>query len=130
MVEDGIPEDHENGSSARCGDLFWRCRAYPFGPSCGAQLGKKGETPIVETTGARHAMSLISAITSKGHMRFMVKEKGGVNAGVFIEFLKRLLIGAKHTIFLIVDRGPAHRAQKTRDFFKILGGKLIFFSLP
>src|ERR1700730_16734914 len=75
----------------------------------GRSWGKKGETPIVETTGARHAMSLISAITSKGHMRFMVKEKGGVNAGVFIEFLKRLLIGAKHTIFLIVDRGPAHK---------------------
>jgi transposase len=96
----------------------------------GRSWGKKGETPIVETTGARHAMSLISAITSKGHMRFMVKEKGGVNAGVFIEFLKRLLIGAKHTIFLIVDRGPAHRAQKTRDFVKTLGGKLMLFYLP
>jgi transposase len=96
----------------------------------GRSWGKKGETPIVETTGARHAMSLISAITSKGHMRFMVKEKGGVNAGVFIEFLKRLLIGAKHTIFLIVDRGPAHRAQKTRDFVKALGGKLMLFYLP
>ena len=32
-------------------------------------------------------MSLISAITSRGHMRFMIKEKGGVNAAVFIEFL-------------------------------------------
>jgi hypothetical protein len=35
-------------------------------------------------------MSLISAITSKGRTRFMVKEKGGVTADVFIEFLKRL----------------------------------------
>src|SRR5271154_7169009 len=34
----------------------------------GRTWGKKGETPIVETTGARHAMSLISAITSKGRM--------------------------------------------------------------
>jgi transposase len=52
----------------------------------GRSWGKKGETPIVETTGARHAMSLISAITSKGHMRFMVKEKGGVNAGCLSNF--------------------------------------------
>jgi Winged helix-turn helix len=44
----------------------------------GRTWGKKGETPIVKTTGARHAMSLISAITSRGHMRFMIKEKGGV----------------------------------------------------
>jgi hypothetical protein len=28
-------------------------------------------------------MSLLSAITSKGHMRFMIKEKGGVNSDVF-----------------------------------------------
>jgi hypothetical protein len=63
--------------------------------------------PVVETTGARHGISLISAITSKGHMRFMIKESGGVNADVFIEFLRRLLIGAKRKIFLIVGRGQA-----------------------
>jgi Transposase and inactivated derivatives len=45
----------------------------------GRTWGKKGETPVVESTGARHGLSLISAITSKGHMRFMIKEKGGVN---------------------------------------------------
>ena len=43
----------------------------------GRTWGKRGETPIVETTGARHSMSLISAITARGHMRFMIKEKGG-----------------------------------------------------
>ena len=60
---------------------------------------EKGETPVVETTGARHGMSLISAITSRGQMRFMIKEKGGVNADVFIEFLKRLITGAARAIF-------------------------------
>jgi len=96
----------------------------------GRTWGKKGETPIVKTTGARHGISLISAITSKGHMRFMIKEKGGVNAAVFIEFLKRLLVGATRTIFLIVDRGPAHRAKKTKAFVATLGGKLKLFYLP
>jgi len=43
----------------------------------GRSWGKRGETPIVAATGARHSMSLISAITSRGHMRFMIKEKGG-----------------------------------------------------
>jgi transposase len=75
-------------------------------------------------------MSLISAITSRGHMRFMIKEKGGVNADVFIEFLKRLIAGAARTIFLIVDRGPAHRAKKTKAFVETLGGKLRLFFLP
>ncbi len=96
----------------------------------GRTWGKKGETPVVEATGARHGMSLISAITSRGHMRFMIKEKGGVNAAVFIEFLKRLITGAKRAIFLIVDRGPAHVAKKTRAFVESLNGGLRLFYLP
>jgi transposase len=96
----------------------------------GRSWGRRGETPIVAATGARHGMSLISAITSRGHMRFMIKEKGGVNADVFIEFLKRLIAGAKQTIFLIVDRGPAHRAKKTQTFVETLDGKLRLFFLP
>jgi transposase len=47
--------------------------------------------------------------------------KSGVNGDVFIEFLKRLIAGAKRTIFLIVDRGPAHRAKKTKAFVETLG---------
>ena len=62
-------------------------------------------------------------------MRFMITE-GGVNAEVCIEFLKRLLSGATQKIFLIVDRGPAHRANKTRAFVESLGGALRLFFLP
>ena len=96
----------------------------------GRTWGKKGQTPVVEATGARYSMSLISAITSRGHMRFMIKDRGGVNAEVFIEFLKRLLVGAENPIFLIVDRGPAHIAKKTRAFVENLNGKLRLFYLP
>ena len=64
-------------------------------------------------------------------MRFMIKEKGGVNAAVFIEFLKRLMAGAKGAIFLIVDRGPAHIAKKTRAFVDSQHGRLrLFFLQP
>lgn len=96
----------------------------------GRTWGKKGETPVVLSTGGRHGMSLISAITSKGHMRFMIKEKGGVNSEAFIEFLKRLLAGAKRPIYLIVDRGPAHISKKTKDFVKTLGDSFKLFYLP
>ena len=75
-------------------------------------------------------MSLISAMTSEGRMWFMGKETGGVNASVFIEFLKRLLVGAKRTIFLIVDRGPAHLAKKARAVVETLRGRLKLFYLP
>src|SRR6202166_3754105 len=96
----------------------------------GRTWGKKGETPVVEATGARHGMSLISAIPSRGEMRFMIKEKGGVNSAVFIDFLKRLITGAKRAIFLIVDRGPAHIAKTTKEFVESLNGRLRLFYLP
>jgi len=96
----------------------------------GRTWGKKGETPVVKATGARHGVSLISAITARGHMRFMIKEKGSVNAEVFIEFLNRLMTGATRAIFLIVDRGPAHVAKKTRAFVASLNGRLLLFYLP
>jgi transposase len=60
----------------------------------------------------------------------MIKESGGVNADVFIEFLKRLVIGAKRPIFLIVDRGSAHRVRKTKAFVESLGSRLKLFFLP
>ena len=96
----------------------------------GRTWGKKGETPVVLSTGARYRMSLISAVTSRGHMRFMIKATSGVNADVFIEFLRRLLIGSKNRIFIIVDRGPAHVAKKTKAFVASLGGRLRLFYLP
>jgi transposase len=75
-------------------------------------------------------MSMISAITSRGHLRFMIVEDGSVNADAFIEFIKRLLVGAKRKIFLIVDGGPAHRAKKTKTFVERLQGRLRLFFLP
>jgi acyl-CoA synthetase (AMP-forming)/AMP-acid ligase II len=47
-----------------------------------------------------------------------------------IEFLRRLIKGAEREIFLIVDRGPAHRAKKVSDFVQTLSGKLRLFFLP
>ena len=65
----------------------------------GRTWGKKGETPVVSSTGARYRTSLISAVTARGHMRFMIKEKGGVNADVFIEFCGGSWSGARPRFF-------------------------------
>lgn len=95
----------------------------------GRTWGIKGETPVVKTTGARFSFSLISAISSRGQMRFMVRE-GGVNSTVFIEFLKRLITGAKRKIFLIVDGGSAHKSKLTKAFVETVRHKLELFILP
>lgn len=43
---------------------------------------------------------MLSAITAKGEMRFMVTT-GKVNAERFIDFLKRLLVNAEDPVLLI-----------------------------
>jgi transposase len=63
-------------------------------------------------------------------MGFMIKEKGGVKASVFIELLKRLPCWSKANNFSYYRSGPAHRAKKTRAFVATLGGKLKPFFLP
>ena len=83
-------------------------------------MGAKGDTPIVQAKGARRGMS--------GHLRFMIIDKDSVNADV--EFPKRLIKGAERKIFLILDRGSAHRAKKVSAFVQTLGAKLCLFFLP
>ena len=77
----------------RSRDLLRRRRAYALGSSLRSHLGQERRDPRRIKHGSALPMSLISAVTARGHMRFMIKEKGGVNADVFIEFLKRLMLG-------------------------------------
>jgi transposase len=95
----------------------------------GTTWAPKGKTPVVHTTGARFGLNLISAISAKGKMRFMVV-KGRMNAPRFCEFLKRLIYNADKPIYLIVDGHPTHRAKKVKEYVKSTKGKLRLFYLP
>lgn len=95
----------------------------------GSTWGARGKTPVVSTTGARFGFNMISAVSPKGQLRFMIVE-GSVGATVFIEFLKRLVHGATRPVFLIVDGHPSHKARIVKDFIASLDGRLRLFLLP
>jgi transposase len=95
----------------------------------GTTWAPKGNTPVVRTTGARFGFNMISAVSPKGMLRFMVVE-GTVGADQFIEFIKRLVHGTKKRIFLIVDGHPTHKAKKVRSFVESLKGQLSLHLLP
>ena len=95
----------------------------------GTTWGKRGQTPIVSSTGARFGLNLISAVNRQGGFRFMCID-GRMNAGVFIAFLKRLLHNAGNPIFLIVDGHPAHKAKKVREFVESVAPRLELHYLP
>jgi transposase len=88
-----------------------------------------GETPVIEATGRRFSLNMISAIGTRGEFRFMLHE-GTVNAPVFLEFLKRLLVGAKPPVFLVVDDHSMHKSKQVRTFIEGQQGRLKLFYLP
>jgi transposase len=88
-----------------------------------------GRTPVVPNTGTRFSINMLSAVSAQGALRFMVHE-GTVNAGVFIDFCKRLLRDADGPVYLVVDGHPAHRAKTTTTFVASTDGRLTLFFLP
>jgi hypothetical protein len=69
----------------------------------GATWAPWGSTPIMRVTGDRFGLDMLSAISARGALRFMVVEET-VNSDRFCAFLARLVHNAPHPIFLIVDR--------------------------
>lgn len=95
----------------------------------GTTWGRKGSTPVVNSTGARFRFNLISAINNLGQMRFMLTDQN-VNNEVYVEFLRRLLVGAKPPIFLVVDGHSVHRSRAVKRFVVSTEGRLRLFFLP
>lgn len=95
----------------------------------GTTWGVRGQTPVVAATGQRFGLNMISAISARGLLRFMVV-KGKVNGPKYIEFLQRLMHNAPRPIFLIVDGHPIHKARTVKDFVASTEGRLRLFYLP
>ena len=95
----------------------------------GTTWAPKGQTPVIKVTGARFSTNMVAAVSTRGHLRFMVHQ-GTVTATVICDFLKRLMHNAQQPIFLIWDRHPTHRSKKVRQCIESFGGKLEVYWLP
>src|SRR5215212_2325953 len=89
----------------------------------------RGRTPVVRVCHRRAGLSLISAVTNRGELRWMIVD-GAVNAPTFIHFLERSIRDARCKVFLILDRLKAHRARLTRDWLGEHRAEIEVFSLP
>ena len=95
----------------------------------GASYGVKGHTPVIPGTGQRYSCHMISTVTNRGTLRFMVFHKK-FTTQVLITFLDRLLKNAKRKLYLIVDRHPVHKAQKVKRWFDNHCEQIQLFFLP
>jgi transposase len=95
----------------------------------GRSYGRRGQTPVIPGTGQRFGCNMISTITNRGKLRFMVFP-GEFNAAVFLKFLGRLLKSVRGKVFLIVDQHPSHVARKVKRWVKQWERRLRIFFLP
>lgn len=95
----------------------------------GRTYGRRGHTPVIHGTGQRFGCNMISAISNRGRLNFMVFRKIFL-VEVFLDFLKRLLRQINRKIFLIVDGHPVHRSRKVKKWLKHNECHIRLFFLP
>jgi len=88
-----------------------------------------GRTPEVRVNHKRANLGLISAVTNKGELRWMVLD-GAITAPDLLRFLARLVRDAGQKVFLILDRLPVHRSAKVRDWLAGREAEIEVFHLP
>lgn len=97
--------------------------------SAGRSYSPRGKTPVIPGTGKRFRCNMISAITNRGQMQFMVF-RDSFTAPIFLTFLRRLLRQNRRKVFLILDAHPVHIARRVERWFKSHASKIHVFYLP
>ena len=95
----------------------------------GTTYGRQGETPVILGTGKRFGCSMLSTLTNKGELRFMLYDKT-FTAPVCIDFLRRLVKHCERKPFVILDRHTVHRSKKVQQWLSEHEKEIRVFLLP
>jgi transposase len=95
----------------------------------GTTYGRKGQTPVIPGTGKRFGCNMVSAITNRGSLMFMVFRQRFTNE-VFRDFLRRFVRQTKRKTFLILDQHPVHISAPVRHWLGAHARQLSVFYLP
>ncbi len=89
----------------------------------------KGKTPVVKTESQRFKVNMLSAVSKRGKLRFMLY-KDNMNANKLIDFLGRLVRDSSKKVFLILDNLRVHHSNKVIDWLDNHKEKIEVFYLP
>jgi len=128
-LEEKYPEIRELAKRKKA-EIYWGDEmGLRSDHACGRSYGRRGETPVIPGTGQRFGCNMISAITNRGRLYFMIF-KHRFRTDVFLEFLRRLLRQVSRYIFLIIDSHPVHVAAKVKKWVKKNEKRIQVFYLP
>lgn len=109
--------------------FFWDESGFRADTVHGKTWGVRGQTPVVRRPGQRQAISAASAVNAKGAFWFCIYE-GGLNAGLFVELLRKMMKYRKKPIHLVLDSLPAHKTAQVKQYVASTGGRLTLHFLP
>lgn len=88
-----------------------------------------GKTPVVKTEAKHIRISMLSAVSHRGKLRFVLY-KDNMNADRLIDFMRRLVHDASKKVFLILDNLRVHHAKKVTAWFEKHKAEIEVFYLP
>jgi len=89
----------------------------------------KGQTPVLEASSKRYGLTMISAISNRGLVRFQFIEEA-MNCELLIEFMQALVDDSEQKVFLILDNLKVHHAIKVTDWLNENKERIEVFYLP
>jgi len=89
----------------------------------------KGQTPVLEVVPKRERVNMISAITGRGSLKFMIYDKT-MTQQRFIEFMERLIIDSTKKIFFIVDNLKVHHGKIVKEWLDEHKNEIELFFMP
>lgn len=95
----------------------------------GTSYSPVGQTPVIDGTGKRFRCNMISALSNRGQLQFMIFRKNFNNA-VCLKFLRRLLKNNRGKVVLIWDSHPVHRSAAVAEFVAANTARLRVYFLP
>jgi transposase len=95
----------------------------------GRSYAPAGQTPIIKRTGQRFSLNMISAISNRGHLQFMIID-GRFNSAVFETFLKQMIKYSRQKIYFVTDGHPAHKTKKLNEWLALNKDRIEVFFLP
>jgi transposase len=95
----------------------------------GRSFAPKGKTPIIKKQGKRLRTNMISAISNKGHVRFMVYSSK-MTQQVFMLFLRRVIKTFDQKVFMIVDNLKVHHGKLVKKWLGENTDQIELFFIP
>lgn len=129
-LETKWPEIMKITEKKNCYVLFGDEASFPRWGSLSHTRAKKGQTPVVKTSGIRKGYKVFGLIDYFTGRFFRKGHEGRLNSESYKEFLKEVMKKTRKHIILIQDGARYHTSKMMKDFFPEYSHRITVYQLP